>query len=113
MPASFEIVPTGIRTASVEGFTHVIKRVEWVLKGTQDGQTFELPQTTEMGPVDAQAFIPLEEITDPAIVIAWVEAAHLTMTAVKDHIQLVLDRLVAEAATEKVPMPWAPQPEAP
>ena len=113
MPATFEIIPTHIRTVDAEGFTNVIKRVGWGLKGTQDGQTFELPQTTEMGPVDAEAFIPLDQITDPAPVVAWIEAAHSSLPAVKDHIQLVLDRLVAEAATQEVPMPWAPQPEAP
>lgn len=107
MSASFETIITGIRTTTADGFTNVIKRVKWTLRGTRDGQSFELPQTTEMGPVYPEDFIELEDITDPTIVVAWVEAAHPDLNSVKTHIQIVLDRLVAEAATDPTPMPWA------
>jgi hypothetical protein len=111
----FTITITGIRTTTVGEFTNVIKRVEWTLKGTLEGQSFELPQKTEMGPVDPENFIALEDMTDPAVVVAWVEAAETGMDSMKAHIQYVLDRMVAEAATESVAMPWvaAEEPEAP
>lgn len=107
--ATFTIVIDGLRTTTVDEFTNVIKRVEWTLVGTQDGQTFELAQKTEMGPVYPESFIPLENITDPSVVIAWIEAAEPALDAYKAHIQSVLNHMIAEAATVVTPMPWAPQ----
>lgn len=110
MPATFEIKVTAIRTATVDGLENVIRKAEWVMKGTEEGQTFELPQTTDMGPADAQNFTPLAEVTEAAV-IAWIEAADERIPAIKAHIQYVLDKEVAKAALTNSPMPWAPAPE--
>jgi len=110
MPATFEITINNIRTITVGEMSGVIKRVGWTLKGTQDGQSFELPQETELGPVDPENFTPLASFTSPAQVITWVEAAAENIDAVKAHIQYVLDRECAKAAAAETPMPWAPAP---
>lgn len=109
----FTITINGIRTSTVGALPNVIKQVEWTLKGTLEGQSFELPQKTEMGAVDVESFIALEDIVDPAVVVGWIEAAEPNMDAIKAHIQIVLDRMVAEAATESVTMPWASAPQEP
>lgn len=109
--AAFTITVTGIRTMAVGELTNVVKHVEWVLKGTEAGQSFELPQKTMMGEPDAQDFIPLASLT-PETVTAWIEAADAErMPGIKAHIQYVVDKMVAEAAMEAAPLPWAPAPE--
>lgn len=111
MTVTFEIIIKNIRTTTVGEFTGVIKRAGWALKGTQDGQSFELPQETELGPVDPENFTPLSDFTTSAQVVAWVEAATTNLDAIKAHIQYVLDKECAKAAAEDTPMPWAPASE--
>jgi hypothetical protein len=105
--ATFEIKPTGIRTGTVGELTQVIKKVEWTLKGTEQGQSFELPQTTDMGEPDSANFIPLSQVTEESV-IAWIEATETRLPSIKAHIQYVLDKEVAKASLEATPMPWAP-----
>lgn len=111
MTATFEIIINNIRTATVGELTDVIKHVGWTLKGTQDGQSFGLPQETELGPFNPENFSPLASFTSPAQVIAWVESAHADLDSVKAHIQQVLDKQCAKAALADAAMPWAPAPE--
>jgi len=105
--ATFEIKVNGIRTGTVGDLTNVIKKVDWTLKGTEGGQSFELPQTTDLGDPEAESFVPLAQVNE-ANVIAWIEATETRMPGIKAHIQLVLDREVAKAALESKPLPWAP-----
>lgn len=111
MAATFETIINNIRTATIGELTGVIKRVGWTLKGTQDGQSFELPQETELGPVDPENFTPLASFTSPAQVAAWVEAAQTDLDSIKAHIQQVLDKECAKAALAETAMPWAAAPE--
>jgi len=109
--ATFTTTITGIRTMTVGELTNVVKHVEWVLKGAEAGQSFELPQKTMMGEPGAQDFIPLASLT-PEAVMAWIEAADAErMPGIKAHIQYVIDKMVAEAAFASQPLPWAPAPE--
>lgn len=110
MSATFTTIISGIRTTTVGEFTDVIKRVSWTLSGTQDGQTFELPQETELGPVDPENFTPLSEFTTSTQVVTWVEAATENLEAIKAHIQTVLDRECAKTALTETAMPWVPAP---
>lgn len=110
MSATFEILINGIRTTTVGEMTNVVKQVEWTLKGTEEGQTFELPQKTIIADPSPEAFIALSSIT-PANVTAWVESNTPQMDDIKAHIQMVLTREVAAAALTTTAMPWAPAPE--
>jgi hypothetical protein len=107
MPANFETKISRIGTAVVNGLQGVIKRVEFIVVGTDSGQTFELPQSVDLPDPDAVSFKALPSIL-PADVIGWVERHFPNMQAVKDHIQFVLDREVAKAALVDTPLPWAP-----
>lgn len=109
--ASFEIKVNAIRTATVGELTQVIRKVEWTVKGTEQGQSFELPQTTDLSEPAAASFKPLAQVSE-ADVAAWIEATETRLPGIKAHIQLVLDREVAKHALEDTPMPWAPVVEA-
>lgn len=110
--ATFTYKVNGIRTATVGDRTNVVKQVDWTLKGTEAGQTFELPQTTALADPNGQAFIELANLTE-ADVVAWIEATETRLPGIKAHIQLVLDKEVAKTALAATPMPWAPVPETP
>lgn len=111
----FTITITGIRTTTVAELESVVKHVEWTLKGTDSGQSFELPQKTTMSEPNSEDFIPLTSLT-PEVVVAWIEAAEADrMFSIKAHIKSVLDKMVQEAALDSAPLPWAtaPEPETP
>ena len=111
MSATFTTKINAIRTGTVGELTNVIKRVDFTLSGTQDGQTFELPRSVEIGDPDPANFIPLTDVSE-ANVASWVEANHEFMiTDTRNHIQMVLNDMVAKAGYTDTPMPWAPPPE--
>lgn len=111
--ADFAIRITGLRTQTVAGVPGVVKQVDWTITGTEANQVFELPQTTTVPDPDAADFVPLAELTEPQVV-AWIEVHDIRLPSIKQHIQLVLDRQVAQAALEPAPMPWAAaEPETP
>lgn len=112
MTATFETKINAIRTGTVGELTNVVKRVEFTVKGTDQGQSFELPQSVGLSEPAAGSFKPLAEATE-ADVVAWVEANFTNMDGVKAHIQYVLDKEVAAAALEATPLPWAPAPVEP
>lgn len=110
MSATFETKINGIRTGNVGELTNVIRAVEFTVKGTEEGQTFELPQMVELSAPEAASFVPLAQVTE-ADVIGWVESNFLNMDAVKAHIQYVLSKEIAKASLTVTPMPWAPAAE--
>lgn len=110
--ANFTIRVTGLRTATINGIADAVKQVEWVLVGTEASQSFELPQTTQVPDPQSEGFIPLQNLTE-AQVVSWIETHETRLPGIKSHIQLVLDREVAEAALQPTAMPWAPAPEVP
>ena len=111
MPATFEIKINAIRTSTVGDLTNVVKRVEFTVKGTEQGQSFELPQSVDLADPQSDAFLPLDQVSE-ANVVQWVEENFANMDSVKAHIQYVLDKEVAKAALAETPLPWAPVVEA-
>ena len=110
MSAEFQIKITGLQTATVGELTNVIKRVDFTVTGTEEGHSFELPQSVDMNEPDATSFIQLADLTE-ANVAAFVEGAFLNMPGVKAHIQYVLDKEVAKGRLTAAPLPWAPAAE--
>jgi len=107
MSATFTYKINAIRTATIGDKTDVVKQVEWTMIGTQEGQTFELPQTTTLPDPDGQPFVPLIELTE-AEVITWIENNDTRIDAIKAHIQYVLDKEVQKVTFVTAQMPWAP-----
>lgn len=110
--ATFTIKINGLRTATVNGLENTVKQVDWTLVGTESGQTFELPQTTNLGDPAAEGFVPLANLTETAVA-AWVEATDTRLPGIKAHIQFVLDKEVAKSVLTNAAMPWAPVVETP
>lgn len=110
--ATFEIKITAIRTGAVGNLTDVVRKVDFTVKGTEEGQSFELPQTVDLGDPAPESFIQLSALTE-ANVVAFVESAFTNMDGVKAHIQYVLDKEVAKHALTAAPLPWAPAPVEP
>lgn len=107
MSATFETRINAIRTGTVGELTNVVKRVEFTVKGTDQGQSFELPQSIEIADPDPVAFIQLSNVTE-ANVIQWVNENFANMGAVQEHIQYVLNQEISKAALTEVSLPWAP-----
>jgi hypothetical protein len=106
---TFTIIINGIKTATVNDVAGVVKQIDWTLKGELEGQTFDLPQTTDVpDPADAK-FIPLTSLKQDTV-ISWIESHETRMDAIKAHIQYVLDKQVATAALTTADLPWAPAP---
>jgi hypothetical protein len=110
MSATFETKINAIRTGTVGELTNVVKRVEFTVKGTEQGQTFELPQNVDLADPQSEAFVPLAQVTE-ANVVQWVNENFTNMSAVQEHIQYVLNQEVAKVALAEAPLPWAPAPE--
>lgn len=110
--AAFTIKINSIRTATVNGLENTVKQVDWTLTGTESGQSFALPQTTNLGDPAAEGFVPLANLTETAVA-AWIEATETNLNGIKAHIQYVLDKEVAKTALSATPMPWAPVAETP
>lgn len=107
--ADFSFKVTGLSTITLGDKLNVVKQVDWILVGTEAGQTFELPQTTQL-PDPSDSFTPLDKLTEKEV-IAWIESNETRLAGIKAHIQFVLDKEVAKASLVKAVMPWAPVPE--
>lgn len=110
--ASFNIKIDAIRVTNIGDLTNVIKKVEWTMNGTEEGQTFSLPQVTDLGDPDPENFVQFAELTEENVV-AWIESTETRLPSIKAHIQMVLDKEVQKAALETKPLPWAPVVETP
>lgn len=110
MAATFTYSPTGLRTATVNGLADCIVQVDFNVVGTQEGQTFALPATTNLHAPDAGNFKQLANVTE-ADVAGWIEGAFANLPGTQAHIQYVLDDMCARAALAERPLPWAPVPE--
>ena len=105
--ADFTFKVTGLSTITLGDKLNVIKQVDWTLIGNEAGQTFELPQTTQLPEPSGDSFTPLEKLTEVEV-IQWIESNEPSLSSIKTHIQYVLDKEVAKASLAKVSMPWAP-----
>jgi hypothetical protein len=110
MSATFETKINAVLTGSFGNLVDVIRKVEFTVKGTEQGKSFELPQAVDLSDPQAEGFKPLAQVVE-ADVVAWVEANFANMDSVKAHIQYVLNKEVAKAALTSSPLPWTPAPE--
>ena len=95
--ARFEIIVSGIRTVNTDNLTDVVKQVDWVMKGSENGQTYELPQKTLLSPPDETNFISLESITTTTVFIEWIQITDTRLAGIKSRIQSALSKLIEEA----------------
>ena len=110
MSTTFEIKINAIRTNDIGELKNVIKRVEFTIKGTNAGQSFELPQSVDLSDPQTESFVPLSELVQ-SDVIEWVNQNFSHMDAVKAHIQLVLDKEISKINLVETSLPWVTEEE--
>jgi hypothetical protein len=105
---SYSYKVDSVRTATVGGLQNVVKQVNYTATGTDSGQSFSLPGKVVLDDPDPQSFISFQNLTEPQV-IAWIEQSPENL-GVKNHIQLVVDKMIQEATYQETDMPWAPPP---
>ena len=105
--ATYTIKVTGIKTKTIGDLADVVCSVTWVLEGTENEQSFELPQETILDTPTAESFQALGSLTEE-VIADWIEATETRMPSIKAHIQYVLDDMVSKATFTTSPLPWAP-----
>ena len=105
--ATFTYRVDSIRTADIGDMNDVVKYVEFTVKGTQDGQSFDLPQKIELSDPEAQSFIPFSDLSETEVV-SWIENSFENLEAVKSHIQSVINLQLQKASFTANVLPWAP-----
>jgi len=104
---TYTIQVTEIKTKTIENLADVVCSVAWILKGTQNEQSFELPQETILDTPNAESFQALGSLTEE-VIASWIEATDTRMPSIKFHIQSVLDDMISKASFTTSPLPWAP-----
>jgi len=104
---TYTIQVTEIKTKTIENLADVVCSVAWILKGTQNEQSFELPQETILDTPNAESFQALGSLTEE-VIASWIEATDTRMPSIKFHIQSVLDDMISKASFTTSSLPWAP-----
>jgi hypothetical protein len=95
-----------IRTANVGDLQNVIKQVNYTATGTESDKSFSLPGKVVLDDPNPESFINFENLTESQV-IAWIEERPENL-GIKNHIKLVVDKMVAEASLQEKTLPWAP-----
>ncbi len=107
MTISYTITINAARTTTQGSLVDVVKELEWTIAGTDSGQSFSLPNVTVLPDADPEHFTPYASATE-AQMVEWVTANEPRLDAIKDHISIVVEKMVVAASLEAKPLPWAP-----
>lgn len=108
MATLFTTTITECRVTSQGDLSDVVREVNCLITGTDSVLTqctFELPVMVSFGPADPGSFTPFEDITQDEMV-AWVEAQTSQIGPVQAHIDSVVQKEVALAELQPMPLPW-------
>lgn len=105
----FVIKITSVRTTDFPQAQDFVKQVDFTLEGKRDNQTFMLPisKRFEDPASDVSGYTPFSSLTEQQVT-DWVAGDEEFLKPYKAHIDIVLDKMVTEAALSQKPMPWAP-----
>jgi hypothetical protein len=106
MAVDFQVKITGIATSTVNTMSGVIKRVDFVLRGTKENHVYELPESTDLSDPVPESFKNLSTVTE-ADVVSWVNSNYTNMQAIKDHVEFMLNSQISKGQLEPTPLPWA------
>lgn len=94
-----------VKVKDIGEIKDVVKQVNFVLTGTEDGLTFELPNSIVLDDPEPTNLVPFASLTQ-AIVEGWVET-HPQLFSMKGHIALVLEKMVEESRLKNTELPWS------
>ena len=105
MSVEFEIKITAIATSTVNTMTGVIKRVDFVVRGTKQNHIYEIPESTDLSDPVPEAFKTLSSVKE-SDVIAWVNTNYSNLNSVKNHVEFMLNSQISKGQLDPTPLPW-------
>lgn len=105
MPITYNIIVTSIATTTVNGLSGVIKRVDFSVRGIKDGYVYEIAESTDLADPVPESFTDLNNVSE-ANVIAWITANYSNLESTKNHVEFMLDNIIAKGQLEPTPLPW-------
>jgi hypothetical protein len=105
MPADFEIKITGIATSTVNTMPGVIKRVDFVVRGTKENHVYEIAESTDLSDPVPESFKALNTVSE-ADVVNWVTTNYPNLEAIKAHVEFMLNSQISKGQLQPTPLPW-------
>jgi hypothetical protein len=106
MAVTFEIKITAIATSTIYNLTGVIKRVDFVVRGTKENHVYEIPESVSLANPSPDTFKVLSRVVE-ADVIEWVSNNYDNLPSTKAHVEYMLDKQISQGELTPTPMPWA------
>lgn len=103
---SYTIKINSAKTATIGNLQNVVKQVEYTVTGTDGDQSFSLPVKAMLEDPAPETFIGFNSLTE-AKMIEWVAELPETVNA-KEHVNIVVQKMVAEGVYQIADLPWAP-----
>jgi len=106
MTVEYEVKVTAIATSTINGLTGVIKRVDFVVRGTKENHVYEIPESVSLANPAPESFKTLSSVVE-ADVIDWINANYTNLEGTKTHVEYMLDKQIAQGELNPTPLPWA------
>lgn len=104
---AYTVTINGALTNTEGSLTDVVRQVNWTYTGTAMGQSFSLPQSTDLPAPGEAGFIPYDQLTQ-AVMTQWVLSNTPNLPAIQAHIAQVLPQMIYSSALQPTPLPWQP-----
>ena len=105
MATNYEIKVTAIATSTIYGLEGVIKRVDFVVRGTKENHVYEIPESVSLANPSPDTFKILSSVVE-ADVINWISTNYENLEATKTHVEFMLDKQISQGALIPTPLPW-------
>jgi hypothetical protein len=105
MSVEFEIKVTAIATSTINTMAGVIKRVDFVVRGTKENHVYEIPESVSLANPSPDTFKVLSSVVE-ADVINWIKTNYTNLDGTKTHVEYMLDKQIAQGQLDPTPLPW-------
>jgi hypothetical protein len=105
MSVEFEIKVTAIATSTINTMAGVIKRVDFVVRGTKENHVYEIPESVSLANPSPDTFKILSSVVE-ADVINWINTNYTNLDSTKTHVEYMLDKQIAQGELNPTPLPW-------
>ena len=106
METVFTTTITGVRTYDTDGLQDVVKEVDWILSGENEGEKFPVALTSTLPAPTEADYIPFSTLTQEQL-LAWLDKDP-TYIETKVYIEKQLQEKLARRVLTPKPLPWAP-----
>lgn len=105
MTTEYEIKVTAIATSTINGLDGVIKRVDFVVRGTKENHVYEIPESVSLANPAPDTFKALSSVVETDV-IDWINANYTNLDGTKTHVEFMLDKQIAQGGLIPTPLPW-------